>query len=117
MEIGERILAASEHDRVEARSEISAEADGFAGTHGLSGYLVALNSMILSHTDLVASVRVELDSDPEVNDWLTICFVIQTKDSVPEVLEFDRLLRDFMIDSIPAKERIFFAIQFPFDEP
>ena len=117
IEIDNRIGTAHGHGLAEARSEISADAMRFAETHGLCGYLFALNSMILSRTDLVSSVRVELDEDDEVCNWFTICFVIQTKGSVPEVLEFDGCISDFMIESIPARERMFFALQFPFDEP
>ena len=87
----------------------------FAETHGLRDSLIALNTMILSHTDVVSSVRVELDPDPEVSDWLTICFLIQTKVGLQEVLEFDHRIRDFMFESIPTSDQIHFAMQFPFE--
>ena len=64
IEIDNRIGEASGHDRVESKSEISSEASRFAETHGMKHYLVALNSTIMSHTELEATVRVELDSDP-----------------------------------------------------
>ena len=115
IEIDNRIEEATGHDRVEARLEISDEAARFAETHGLRDSLIALNSMILSHTDVVSSVRVELDQDPEVSNWLTICFLIQTKVGLQEVLELDHRIRDFMFESIPTNDQIYFAMQFPFD--
>ena len=96
-------------------ADISADASAFAKKHGLWGSLVILKTMILSNTNLVSALKVELSSDPEVEGWFTICFRIQTHADVPEVLDFDDRLRLQIGEDLPSKDQVFFAVCFDFD--
>ena len=98
-------------------TEISDEAERFAKGHGLWGSLRVLQSLLTPHQDLVSAVRVDLVSDPEVSNWFTLRFCLRTTAGLPDDLELDNRLRDLIFESIPAADRIFFAMQFQFDSP
>lgn len=99
-----------------ATTEVSESAERFARGHGLWGSLVVLKSLVTRHKDFVSAVKVDLVSDPEVSGWFTLRFCVRTIAGLAEVLEFDDRLRDLMIESIPAKDQIYFAIGFQFEE-
>jgi hypothetical protein len=113
---GARIGEIYSHDPRTTTTEVSEPAERFAKGHGLWGSLVVLKSLVNRHKDLVSAVRVDLVSDPEISGWFTLCFCVRTSAGLPEVLEFDDRLRDLMIESIPAKDQIYFAIGFQFEK-
>jgi hypothetical protein len=93
-------------------ARVSTEAAYFARQHGLWGSLVALKNLIMLDASLVATVNVDLVSDPEVTGRFTICFSVRTSGSLSDVLDFDDRVRAFMCQSVPAEDQIYFAMRF-----
>lgn len=92
----------------------SEAAEVFARDHGLMDSLVLFRGLVLQRRDVVNAVRIDLISDPEVRDWFTICFCIQTSAPIERVLTFDEHLRGFMYDQMPLEHHVYFAVRFEF---
>jgi hypothetical protein len=93
---------------------LSAEAEQYAHVNGLVDSLLAMKSLVLSGADLIGSVDVNLVRDPESTADSVICFSVQALASVPEILAFDRRMRDSIFEAIPADNRAYFAVRFDF---
>jgi len=94
---------------------VSAEAERYAREHSLLDSLIVVKSLILRDAAFIKSVDVDLVRDPEAEAGFVICFSIQTIASVPDILEFDKGLRNSFFDAISADERASFAVRFDFD--
>ena len=105
----------SAHSPRIAPANVSTSAESFAREHGLWGSLIVLKNLILRYTGLVASIEIDLVSDPEVAGWNTICFCIRTNADLPEVLTFDEQLQNQVRSSIPTSDQIYFAVRFDFE--
>ncbi len=94
---------------------ISMEAERYARTHQLWNSLAAIQS-ITSVCDLAKSIKIELVSDPEIQDLLLLCFTINTAASVADVLQADEQLHQAISDRVPPEDQLHFAVVFDFDQ-
>jgi len=115
-DIGTVTAEVSSHAPGHGSADVSEAAERFARQHGIWSSLIILKAKIASNLEPIDAVKVDLISDPEVEDWCTLCFTIRTRAALEAALELDERLRDLIGESIAVKHLVYFAVRFEFAE-
>jgi hypothetical protein len=94
---------------------VTADAEGYARTHGLFGSLVAVRELISRAVPTPAGLQVELR--PEVDEEgidPTLCFVVSTTETAERVAEADDRLQELLFQHVPAEHRLQLAVTYRF---